>query len=61
MRLGWKILGLAGVAGVVATGVVVARRHRAHQHVEPEELRRRLRERLAEASSSASAVPPASS
>jgi len=53
MRLGWKILGLAGVAGVAATGVVVARRRRAQQQaIDPDELRRRLHRRLAEVTSS---------
>jgi hypothetical protein len=59
MRLGWwKILGLAGVAGVAATGVVVARRRRAHQEaIDPDELRRRLHQLLAEVTSSDSGVP----
>jgi hypothetical protein len=45
-RPSWKLLGLAGVAGVAATGVVVARNRRAQSDVEPDELRERLRERL---------------
>jgi LPXTG-motif cell wall-anchored protein len=48
MRLPWKWLGLAGVAGVAATGVVVARKRRAHREYEPDELRARLHERLGE-------------
>jgi hypothetical protein len=44
----WKLLGLAGVAGVAATGVVVARKQRAHQDYDPDELRDRLHRRLAE-------------
>jgi len=44
----WKLLGIAGVAGVTATGVVVARRRRAHQEYDPEELRAKLHARLAE-------------
>ena len=47
MRPPWKLLGLAGVAGVAATGVVVARKRRAHVELEPDELRERLRARLA--------------
>jgi hypothetical protein len=47
VRLGWKLLGLAGVAGVAATGVIVARRARAQRDYDPDELRRRLHERLA--------------
>ena len=47
MRPPWKLLGLAGAAGVAATGVVVARKRRAHVELEPDELRERLRARLA--------------
>ena len=49
MRIPWKWIGLAGLAGVAATGVVVTRKRRAHQQYTPEELRSRLHERLAEA------------
>jgi hypothetical protein len=51
MRTGWKILGLAGLAGVAATGVVVARRRRRTRDYDADELRARLRQRLAEVSS----------
>jgi hypothetical protein len=54
MRIPWKYLGLAGVAGVAATGAVVARRRRAQQEdIEPDELRAKLHERLAEAEAEA--------
>ncbi len=57
MRIPWKLVGLAGVAGVAATGVVVARRRRAQREdIGPDELRERLHRRLAEA---AKASPPA--
>jgi hypothetical protein len=47
MRIPWKYVGLAGLAGVAATGVVVARRRQAHREdIEPDELRSRLHERL---------------
>jgi hypothetical protein len=46
MRLPWKLLGLAGLAGVAATGVVVARRRRAQRTYAPDELRDRLHRRL---------------
>jgi LPXTG-motif cell wall-anchored protein len=49
MRIPWKWIGLAGLAGVAATGVVVTRRRRAQQQYTPEELRERLHRRLAEA------------
>ena len=48
MRLRWKLLGLAGVAGVAATGAVVARRRRATREYDPDELRSRLHRRLEE-------------
>lgn len=51
MRVPWKIVGLAGLAGVAATGIVVARRRRTQRSYEPDELRARLHERLAEVSS----------
>jgi hypothetical protein len=49
VRIPWKLIGLAGLAGVAATGVVVARRRRAHRDYEPDELRAKLHRRLAEA------------
>ncbi|WP_340536792.1 hypothetical protein [Nocardioides sp. GXZ039] len=45
----WKWLGLAGLAGVAATGVVVARDQRRRAQLTPDEVRARLHERLAEA------------
>ena len=50
MRIPWKIVGLAGLAGVAATGVVVARRRRTARAYSPDELRARLHQRLAEVS-----------
>ncbi|MGH9116674.1 MAG: hypothetical protein ACRD0A_01975 [Acidimicrobiales bacterium] len=44
----WKVIGLAGLIGVAATGVVVARRRRRHREYEPDELPERLHQRLAE-------------
>jgi hypothetical protein len=49
MRVPWKLVGLAGLAGVAATGVVVARKRRAQRDYDPDELRARLHDRLAEA------------
>ena len=49
MRIPWKLIGLAGLAGVAATGVVVVRRRRrAQRDYSPDELRARLHRRLAE-------------
>jgi hypothetical protein len=50
----WKWLGLAGAAGVAATGVVVARGERQRRAYTPEEIRARLQERHD------AATPPAS-
>jgi hypothetical protein len=51
----WKVLGLAGLAGVAATGVVIARSERRRRAYTPDEIRDRLHARLAEA---AQASPP---
>jgi hypothetical protein len=61
VRVPWKLVGLAGIAGVAATGVVVARKRRAHHEYEPDELRQRLHERLDEAQSQEQAPGPAPS
>ncbi len=42
----WKIVGLAGLVGVVATGALVARNERERRSYTPEEVRDRLQERL---------------
>jgi hypothetical protein len=44
----WKILGLAGFAGVAATGVVIARAERQRRAYTPDQVRERLHARLAE-------------
>ncbi|WP_291418980.1 hypothetical protein [Actinophytocola sp.] len=46
----WKIVGLAGLAGVAATGAVIARSERRRRAYTPEEIRDRLHTRLTEAS-----------
>ncbi|GAA1597277.1 hypothetical protein [Actinoplanes couchii] len=46
----WKIAGLAGLAGVAATGAVIARAERKRRSYSPEEIRSKLHERVAEAS-----------
>jgi len=45
----WKWAGLAGLAGVAATGVVTARAERRRRAYTPEEIRERLRARIAAA------------
>jgi hypothetical protein len=52
----WKVLGLAGLAGVAATGVVIARSERRRRAYTPDEIRERLHARLAEASQAGQAV-----
>ena len=42
----WKALGLAGLAGVAATGVVIARDQRKRSDLTPEEIKDRLHQRL---------------
>ena len=45
----WKLLGLAGLAGVAAGGVALARADRRRRAYTPEEIRERLHARAAEA------------
>lgn len=46
----WKMLGLAGLLGVAATGVVIVRGERRRRSYTPDEIRQRLHARHAEAS-----------
>ncbi len=43
----WKIVGLAGLAGVAATGVAVVRSERRRKAYTPDAVRTRLHERVA--------------
>jgi len=62
MKARWKLLGLAGAAGVAATGVIAARNRRPQSDYSPDELRERLRERLKQVQAgneqAAPVVPP---
>jgi hypothetical protein len=49
----WKVVGLAAFVGVAATGVVVARAERRRRAYTPEEIRARLRDRVATSGDSA--------
>jgi hypothetical protein len=49
MRTIWKLLGLAGIVGVAAGGVLVARDQRRRRAYTPDEIRARLHQRLSEA------------
>ncbi|MFI5776730.1 hypothetical protein [Nocardia sp. NPDC051570] len=42
----WKVLGLAGAAGVAATGVVIVRAERKRRAYTPDQVRDRLHARL---------------
>ena len=50
----WKVVGLAGLVGVAASGAVIARAERRRRSYTPEEVRDRLHARAAEAT----APPP---
>jgi hypothetical protein len=52
MRLA-KVIGIAAFVGVAATGVVIVRAERKRRAYTPEEIKDRLRARLAEAGSEA--------
>jgi hypothetical protein len=45
----WKLVGLAGLAGVATSGVLIARAERRRRAYTPEEIRARLHERVAAA------------
>jgi hypothetical protein len=49
----WKVVGLAGLVGVAAGGVVLARSERRRRAYTPEEIRDRLHARAAEAEQAA--------
>ena len=46
----WRVLGVAGLAGVAATGAIIARDQRRRAHLTPDEVRERLHQRLEEIS-----------
>jgi hypothetical protein len=52
MRSAWKWIGLAGVVGVAAGGVLVARDQRRRNAYTPDDIRARLHQRLAESGDS---------
>ncbi|WP_433207679.1 hypothetical protein ACQP1G_22450 [Nocardia sp. CA-107356] len=52
----WKAVGLAGAAGVVATGVVIVRAERRRRAYTPDQVREQLHERFAQATSAQTAA-----
>ena len=56
----WKLLGLAGLAGVAATGAVLVRKERQRRAYTPEDVRARLHQRhdAIVASGPAGELPP---
>jgi hypothetical protein len=58
MQMRWpKVLGLAAFAGVAATGVVIVRAERRRRAYTPDEVRERLRARLAETPATGRTAP----
>jgi hypothetical protein len=58
MQMRWpKVLGLAAFAGVAATGVVIVRAERRRRAYTPDEVRERLRARLAETPATSPTAP----
>ncbi|RKS09115.1 hypothetical protein DFP74_4844 [Nocardiopsis sp. Huas11] len=54
----WKVLGVAAFAGVAASGVAIARAERKRRAYTPDQVRDRLRERVAQASAAAEGTEP---
>ncbi|WP_433522305.1 hypothetical protein ACQPZ2_34860 [Nocardia pseudovaccinii] len=55
----WKAVGLAGAAGVVATGVVVVRAERRRRAYTPDQVREQLHVRFAQATTAEATTEPA--
>ncbi len=53
----WKLIGLAGLAGVAATGAVLVRKERQRRAYTPDDVRARLHERHAAIAASEPALP----
>jgi len=53
----WKVLGVAGLAGVAATGIAVARGERRRRSYGPDDVRARLHQRHAEAVEAGADLP----
>jgi hypothetical protein len=55
----WKLLGLAGLTGVAATGVVLVRNERQRRAYTPDDVRARLHERHADLAETPEPATPA--
>jgi hypothetical protein len=55
----WKLLGLAGLAGVAATGAVLVRSERQRRAYTPDDVRTRLHDRHSALVEQPEPVPPA--
>ena len=53
----WRVLGVAGLAGVAATGAIIARDQRRRAQLTPEQVRDRLHERLEEIQRTSGGAP----
>jgi hypothetical protein len=56
----WKLLGVAGLAGVAATGAVLVRKERQRRAYTPDDVRARLHERYATLAEEPEIAGPAS-
>ena len=54
----WKVLGIAGLTGVAATGIAIARDQRRRAQLTPDEVRDRLHQRMRELDQRGEADPP---
>ena len=53
----WRVLGVAGLAGVAATGAIIARDQRRRAQLTPDQVRDRLHQRLEEIQQASGEAP----
>jgi len=53
----WRVLGVAGLAGVAATGAIIARDQRRRAQLTPDQVRDRLHQRLEEIQAASDQAP----
>jgi hypothetical protein len=54
----WKLIGLAGLAGVATSGVLIARAERRRRAYTPDEVRARLHERVGDVTAAPASADP---